>query len=58
MANQILWKSVCIFCGKSNPAGQRRLDYSGAPSMNPPMPSGKCVSSPDGKHHPRWERMD
>lgn len=43
--------TICWCCGK---AGQRRT-CSSRPASTPPSIPGKCPSSPDGKHKPRWE---
>ena len=52
----VKWDPICIFCGKKCGGGMTRSENSGAPTSNPPTPSGKCPSSPDGKHKPRWEK--
>ena len=54
--SSVKWESICLFCGKRHGGGMTRSESSGAPTTNPPMPSGKCPSSPDGKHKPRWEK--
>lgn len=45
------YAAVCLFCGK---VGNRRT-CSSRPAVAPPSISGKCPSSPDGKHKPKWE---
>lgn len=44
---------TCMYCGKT---GSRRPQSNGCrPSTAPPSMAGKCPSSPDGKHKPKWE---
>lgn len=50
------WEPICIYCGKKCSGATSRPASAGKPTMNPPIPSGKCPSSPDGKHKPRWEQ--
>ena len=52
----VKWEPICIFCGRKCGGGISRSESAGAPSVNPPISSSKCTSSPDGKHQPRWER--
>ncbi len=53
----VKWEPICLFCGKKCGGGISRSDSAGAPATNPPTSSGKCPSSPDGKHKPRWEKV-
>ncbi len=45
--------TVCWCCGKR---GNVRT-FNNPPTINPQTLVGKCVSSPDGKHKPRWEEV-
>ncbi len=51
----IRYGNVCMWCGKSGGSNYGPGPGGGAPSSTPPAISGKCPSSPDGKHKPRWE---
>ena len=51
----IRYGNVCIWCGKSGGANYSGGSGGGTPSSTPPQIPGKCPSSPDGKHKPRWE---
>ena len=51
----IKWQSVCSRCGKGGPSTIVN-DTMGRPRTNPPNIGGKCPSSPDGKHKPKWEK--
>lgn len=48
------FKPVCQFCGKVGGARAAGTSTGGTPNMTPTV-SGKCPSSPTGKHAPRWE---
>ena len=52
MANKI-FASVCMYCGKA----ENRRNCSNRPTYSPPNMGGKCPSSPDGKHKPKWEEQ-
>ena len=48
------YRAVCFRCGKAGTSisvanGKR-------PSIAPPKMNGKCPSSSDGEHKPRWEK--
>ena len=43
--------TICLWCGRQ---GTRR-QFNNGPTINPPAILGKCPSSPDGKHKPRWQ---
>ncbi len=46
------WVAVCQFCGKQ---GSRQTTANGRkPAFTPTIP-GKCPSSLNGKHSPKWE---
>ena len=54
MANGIYFRARCQFCGKPGATRAKGTPNGGAPNMTPNI-SGKCQSSPNGKHAPRWE---
>ena len=47
------YMTVCSECGKKGGSGWIRSD--GPPKSSPPSMPGRCPSSYDGKHKPRWE---
>lgn len=49
------WVSVCSCCGRAG-SSITRADNQGKPHSNPYSIGGKCPSSSDGKHKPRWEK--
>ena len=49
----IYYMPVCSQCGKRGGGSCSRTD--GPPKSNPPSIPGRCPSSSDGKHKPRWE---
>ncbi len=52
----IKWQSVCTKCGKSGSTTSRSENL-GSPSSTPPAIGGKCPSSSDGKHKPKWVKL-
>ncbi len=46
---------VCVYCGKKDNGSGKGLSGGSAPGSSPRPMSGRCPSSPDGKHAPRWE---
>ncbi|MDO5297468.1 MAG: hypothetical protein Q4F00_12730 [bacterium] len=50
----IRWQIVCSRCGKSGAETLQREDRrpNGTPNMG-----GKCPSSADGKHKPKWVKL-
>lgn len=52
----VKYQSVCIYCGKGG-SSTSVSESLGQPRSNPPSIGGKCPSSPDGKHKPRWEKV-
>ena len=51
----VKWEAVCRYCGKKCET-KSLSDTQGRPNRAPMTPSGKCPSSPDGKHKPQWEK--
>lgn len=49
----VKWQSVCSRCGKGGSC-TTRSDSMGRPTSPPSSISGKCPSSSDGKHKPKW----
>lgn len=50
-----VFKPVCQWCGKvGSSRGTGSTMTGGTPNTTPTIP-GKCPSSPNGKHAPRWE---
>ena len=49
----IKYISRCIYCGVQGNVAQTTA--SGPPRSTPNSIPGKCPSSPNGKHAPRWE---
>lgn len=49
----VVWQSVCSKCGKAGSRNSRPANL-GRPTSNPPSIGGKCPSSSDGKHKPKW----
>ena len=43
----------CIYCGKQG--SNNMMKAGGPPKSTPSAMVGKCPSSPNGKHAPRWE---
>ena len=56
MAQTVRWQSVCSKCGKGGP-GCTRSSSDGQPKQNPPTIGGKCPSSNDGAHKPKWVKV-
>ncbi|MDO5297471.1 MAG: hypothetical protein Q4F00_12750 [bacterium] len=53
--DRVKWMSVCTRCGKA--CGTPLTIQAGKRPTNTPYPiNGKCPSSPDGKHKPKWEK--
>ena len=55
MSGSIKWVSVCSKCGKRGSATTRPAEL-GRPGSNPPHIGGKCPSSSDGNHKPKWSK--
>ncbi|WP_160279884.1 hypothetical protein [Anaerovibrio lipolyticus] len=53
----VKWEPICVRCGKKCGGGISRSESAGPPAINPPLTSGKCPSSTDGKHKPCWKRF-
>lgn len=51
----IRWQSVCSCCGKAG--GTRLFPQDTRPFNNPSPIGGKCPSSSDGKHRPKWVKV-
>lgn len=49
---QVKMKSVCQWCGRVGRMGT----YSTTNFNQTPSVPGKCPSSPNGQHAPRWEK--
>ena len=57
MAN-VKWQIVCSCCGKAGGPIKVASDTTGVPAGPAPnCMAGKCPSSPNGKHQPRWEKV-
>ena len=49
----VKWQSVCSYCVKGG-STMSISETQGRPHSNPSSIGGKCPSSPDGKHKPKW----
>lgn len=54
----VKWQCVCASCGKGG-VKVSRSETAGRPTSSPQATSisGKCPTSLDGKHKPRWEKV-
>ncbi len=49
-----IWMTECQHCGRT----QIREERNGqTPPSRPPVVSGKCSSSPNGTHAPKWVKI-
>lgn len=53
MATKIYYKPECQYCGKVGGGRHSGTPTGGIPNMTPYI-SGRCPSSPNGNHAPRW----
>lgn len=56
MAQTVRWQSICSKCGKGGPSCTKSSS-DGQPRQAPPQIGGKCPSSNDGSHKPKWVKV-